>query len=71
MVSVGVGVREPLVGAGWLLSVYPEAGEAGGSFRYSLERPPGRAGGRIRSEAVGRRPIVLGRPYAATALRTG
>jgi hypothetical protein len=34
------------VGAGWALAVYPEAGEAGGSFRYSLAPKPGSRGGR-------------------------
>lgn len=35
-------VREPVISAGWALAVYPEAGEAGGSFR-SLVEPRERA----------------------------
>lgn len=38
-----MGLREPEVRSGWYLSLYPQAGEGGGSFRYS--RPVKPAGG--------------------------
>jgi hypothetical protein len=62
-------VREPVAGAGWALAVYPEAGEAGGSFRFSLEPRPRSTGGRgdperSRREA-GRRAVGQLRRYCA------
>jgi hypothetical protein len=38
-----MGLREPDLRSGWYLSLYPQAGEGGGSFRYS--RPCKPAGG--------------------------
>src|SRR5664280_3903964 len=38
-----MGLREPELRSGWYLSLYPQAGEGGGSFQYS--RPCKPAGG--------------------------
>ena len=51
-------VREPVLRSGWYLSLYPDAGEAGGSFRYAQEplRAPSGVGDpeRAREEAARR-----------------
>lgn len=73
MVAVCGGAREPVVAAGWALVVYPEAGEAGGSFRYSWEPRPRVSGGvgdpeRSRREAARRARGQLRRYCAANGL---
>lgn len=60
--------------AGWRLTLYPTAGEAGGSFRFSLPRPraaPGAGRGdpeRSAAEAAGRARRKLRRYCAANGL---
>jgi hypothetical protein len=67
-------VREPTVEAGWRLSLYPTAGECGGSFRFSWDGPRGpvAAGGgdpeRSRAEAARRARSKLRRYCAASRL---
>jgi hypothetical protein len=67
--SSSVLVSEPVVPAGWALAVYPEAGEAGGSFRGSLParaRDPNARGDPERSRAeAGRRARGQLRRYCA------
>ena len=60
-------------GAGWCLSLYPGAAEAGGSFRYSVPcRPSGGSGGadpeRARAEAARRARSKVRRYCAANRL---
>jgi hypothetical protein len=59
--------------AGWRLSLYPSAGEAGGSFRYSLSAPRGPRSGRAdparsAAEAARRARTKLRRYCAANRL---
>jgi hypothetical protein len=66
-------VREPRLEAGWRLSLYPDAGEAGGSFRYSWSAPRvlGPGGGdpeRSRAEAARRARTKVRRYCAANRL---
>jgi hypothetical protein len=65
--------REPRLDAGWRLSVYPAAGEGGGSFRFSWQAPrsPSRGGGdpaRSKAEAARRARTKLRRYCAANGL---
>jgi hypothetical protein len=65
--------REPQLAAGWRLSLYPTAGEAGGSFRYSWQprRSPAAGGGdpeRSKAEAARRARTKLRRYCAANGL---
>jgi hypothetical protein len=68
-----VAAREPRLDAGWRLSLYPEAGEAGGSFRYSWSAPRVRGIGpgdpeRSRIEAARRARTKVRRYCAANRL---
>ena len=66
-------IREPQLEAGWRLSVYPAAGELGGSFRYSWvsgRKPSGGPGDpeRSRQEAARRARTKVRRYCAANRL---
>lgn len=66
-------VALPETSVGWALTVYPEAGEAGGSFRYGGKRRAGGAGGggdpeRSKAEAARRARGKLRRYCAANRL---
>jgi hypothetical protein len=68
-----VAAREPQSDVGWRLSLYPDAGEAGGSFRYSWSAPRvvGPGGGdpeRSRIEAARRARTKMRRYCAANRL---
>lgn len=64
-------VREPAVEAGWRLSLYPAAGEGGGSFRYSWQAPrapsePGSGDPERSKREAGRRARTKLRRYCAS-----
>ena len=64
-------LREPAVRSGWILSVCPAAGEAGGCFVPKRRRSSARWGVRTLNAPGRRRLDVLGAGCAGTALRTG